>query len=451
MIDFSNVKRLHFIGIGGISMSSLARFLHEKGYCVSGTDENYTENMTLLQELGINVWSGFEPALIGTPDLVVYSSAIKKDNVELSYCLSNSYVCVERYVLLSYICNLFPYVIGIAGTHGKTTVTSMCADVFYQANLAFYAHIGGDSVNHGNYRYTGDKYFICEACEYRKSLLSLSTQVGVILNVEFDHPDTYKTVPELYDTFDTFFEICSKKGLKIINSDCTYYQLRQSKNDVITYGYSERADYRITETFSLDNGCLGCKISHFGIPLCEIRLNVVGRHNLINALACVCICHSIGISVEHIKIGLNKFNGVKRRFAYCGIYNGCYVYNDYAHHPSEINVAIDVARSLNKGKLLVVFQPHTYSRTLALKNGFIQALSACDKLVVIKEYPAREKPCDGIDAHTLFKNCINENKYYCKTLMDSIPIINKITAPEDIILILGAGDVINLCSMLTTT
>ena len=447
MLDFSTVHKIHFLGIGGVSISSLARFFFDKNYEISGSDREHSVTLDTLTELGIRVWTGFEPQLIGNPDLVVYSSAIKKDDPELAYCLASGFTCIERLVLLSYLCTLFEYTVAIAGTHGKTTVTSMCATVFDRAMIPHYAHIGGMSNEFGNYNYTGDKYLLIEACEYRKSLLALSPNVSVVLNAEFDHPDTYKTKSELYDTFDTFLSN-TQKGLKIVNGDNDYYAIRQNVKDVITFGVKENNHYRAENIRETKNGCLGFDITYLGIPLLDIELSVPGEHNLLNALATTCICHSIGIDVEIIKNALVTYKGVKRRFENTGIFRGCNVYVDYAHHPTEINVAIATAKKIAKNGLWVVFQPHTYSRTLALKKEFVDALSNCEKLIILTEYACREKEEDGIGAYPLYNSCINKEKYFCKSIIEVATLLTKKTAPNECILVLGAGDVINLTKIL---
>lgn len=447
MLDFSTVHKIHFLGIGGVSISSLARFFFDKNYEISGSDREHSVTLDTLAELGIRVWTGFEPQLIGSPDLVVYSSAIKKDNPELAYCIASGFTCVERLVLLSHLCKLFEYTVAIAGTHGKTTVTSMCATVFDRAMIPHYAHIGGMSNEFGNYLYTGDRYLLIEACEYKKSLLALSPSVSVILNAELDHPDTYKTKSELYDTFDTFFDN-TNKGLKILNGDDDYYLHRQRLKDVITFGFGKDNHYKAENIFKTKNGCLGCTMSYCGIPLFDIELSVPGKHNLINALATTCICHSIGIETSIIKNGLISYQGVKRRFEKVGIFCGCDVYLDYAHHPTEILTAINTAREITKSKLWVVFQPHTYSRTLALKESFIEALSNSDNLVILTEYASREKEEDGISAYALYNSCTNRERYFCKSIIEVATLLTKKTAPNECILVLGAGDVINLTKIL---
>ena len=450
MLDFSLIKNIHFIGIGGVSLSSLARFFHRKGYCVSGTDSTFSPILETLIDEGIKIRVGFSPDAFPRPDLVVYSSAVPETDTELIYMRSIGVPCVERYVLLGYVSSLFPFTIAISGTHGKTTVSSMCGCVMKTAMLPFYAHIGGESNTLGGCYYSGDTYFLCEACEYRKSMLALSPFVSVVLNVEFDHPDTYKDKTEVYDTFDTFLQL-NPHGISIINGDCEYYKLRQKHFHPITFGFNIENDYVMLNIEQHKNGCFGCSIYHLGVPLVDILLKVPGKHNLINACACVAVCNTIGVPTKYIKQGLNEFTGVKRRFEFCGTFFSSAVYSDYAHHPTEIRETLNTAKLLPHNKLTVVFQPHTFSRTSSLKAEFIKVLSDCDNLIIVKEYAARENADCGCSALSLFNECTVPNKFYCSNILEVATVITKQTAPNDVILVLGAGDINNLCKILIST
>ena len=448
MFDFSSVKKIHFLGVGGVSMSSLARFFHRSGYCVSGSDREYSDTLVSLNEEGISVWPGFEPALIGNPDLVVFSSAIPPFDPELVYLKSSGFTVLERHAFLPYLAALFGYTVAIAGTHGKTTVTSMCALIMKTASLSFYAHIGGASKNLGSFYFSGNDFLLMEACEYRRSMLSVSPFVAAVLNAEVDHPDTYRDKSDVFDAFDDF--LASSKGLKIVNGDCEYYRLRQRHLSPVTFGFSPDCEFRGVDVKQFENGCFGCRITHLGILLTDIKLKVPGKCNLTDALAAAAICASIGVSGEYIKAGLDNFDGVYRRFDYCGKFLSASVYTDYAHHPTEISETLYTASLLEKNKLIVVFQPHTYSRTARLKKEFVSALAACDKLIIVKEYAARETPSDGMSALALFRECSNREKYYADNLVDAAALLHKKTAPNDLILIVGAGNVVNLAKLLVT-
>ena len=386
MIDFKSVKKIHFLGVGGVSLSSLARFFHERGYVVTGSDRSYSKTMESLIENGLNVWVGFCPEKIGSPDLVVYSSAIPETDAERIYLTSVGVPLLERYAVLPYVSSFFRSVLAIAGTHGKTTVTSMCAFVMQGAQLPFYAHIGGTSIDLGAYYHSGDGFFLTEACEYRRSMLALRPDIGVVLNAEVDHPDTYKDKSDVFDAFDDF--LSSAQKFRVVNADSEYYLLRQKNCSPITYGFSPNAVFRGVDVKQYENGCFGCQILKNGFPYMALRLKIPSKCNLENALCACTVCSLIGISPQIIQKYLERFSGVKRRFELCGYYDKIPVYTDYAHHPTEITQAISTAKMLAKD-VIVVFQPHTYSRTARLKNEFTESLSAATSLIVVKEYAAR--------------------------------------------------------------
>ncbi len=448
MLDFSSVKKIRFLGVGGVSMSSLARFFLSKGYEVSGTDSVFSDTVVSLIEEGVRINVGFDPTQIGEVDLAVYSSAVHSSDPELLYLRSSGIPCLERHSFLPYLSEFFRSVIAIGGTHGKTTVTSMCAVIMKENELDFYAHIGGTSNDLGAFYYSGDDYLLTEACEYKRSMLSLSPSVAVVLNAEVDHPDTYRDKSDVFDAFDDF--LSSSRGLKIVG-DGEYYKLRQKPFSPITFGLSANCDYRAIDVTVDDNGCYGFRILRFGVPFCDIKLSVPGKCNLLDALAAVAVCASIGIKSEVIKRALMRFSGVKRRFQYVGIFENNPVYVDYAHHPTEILSALETARSLGKKFVTVVFQPHTFSRTARLKQEFISALSGCDRLIIMKEYAARETPSDGMSALALFRECKNKEKYYASDLVEAAALLYKKTAPDEIILIVGAGDVVDLSKIIVPT
>lgn len=427
-------------------MSSLCRFFHRKGYDVSGSDRTFSSTLFDLHEEGIRVWEGFEPALLGKPDLAVYSSALSETDAELSYLRASGVPILERYAFLPYLSSLFSNVVAIAGTHGKTTVTSMCAVVMRQAGLPFYAHIGGTSNDLGAYYCSGEEYLLIEACEFRRSMLSLSPSVAVVLNAEVDHPDTYRDKSDVFDAFDDFLSL--GKNVCIVNGDSEYYKLRQSFFPRVTFGFSPENTFRAVDIKQYENACFGFRILYNGFPYCEIRLRVPGKVNVANALAAAAVCSSIGIEKSVIEKGLSTFSGVHRRFEYRCKLGRAEVYVDYAHHPTEIAETIKTARLIAKKSLTVVFQPHTFSRTARLKKEFLSALSDCERLVIVKEYAAREKPEDGCSALALFRESSHPQKYYADNLVDAAALLLKKCPDDELVLILGAGDVELITSLL---
>lgn len=449
MLNFSLIKKIHFIGVGGVSISSLASLMRKMRIVVSGSDKSYSEKLLHLEEIGCDIWVGTDVSKIINVDIVVYSSAIPSDNDELVFCKMLGVPCLERYVFLGEVATLFKNTIAIAGTHGKTTVTGMLIHTLIKAGLPFCGHIGGDLEDIGNFYHSGDMYFVTEACEYRKSLLSIKPSIALVLNAENDHPDTYNNLGEIYDTFDCFLE--SSKFLKISNGDTPYYKARQAHNQIISYGYDINNQYTISDVVEYKKGHYEFLISRFGVPKCRLNVNVAGKHNIVNATACFVICDLINIPMEIIYEGIKSFNGVKRRFQNLGFFMGASVIIDYAHHPSQIDVEISTAKSLlEKGaKLFIVFQPHTFSRTAKLFEDFCRCLVPCDELIICKEYSAREKSSDGTSALKLYEKVPHTNKYYYNNIMDIASHLSERVQAKDIILILGAGDIDNLGSILT--
>lgn len=449
MFDFRTVKKIHFSGVGGVSLSSLARFCHDQGYLVTGSDRAYSQTMESLLEYGIDVWVGFRPEKLGRPDLAVYSSAVPETDPERIYLGGAGVPMLERYAFLPYVSAFFSSVLAIAGTHGKTTVTSMCAHIMHGARLPFYAHIGGTSLDLGPYHHSGNGYFLTEACEYRRSMLALRPDVGVVLNAEVDHPDTYKDKSDVFDAFDDFLSATGK--YRVVNADSEYYRLRQKPFSPVTFGFCKEATFRGVDIKMYENGCFGCQILYNGIPFVQIRLRIPSKCNLENALCACAVCFLIGISPETIREGLNTFSGVKRRFEKCGTCENIPLYTDYAHHPTEIKQAIETAKDLARS-VLVVFQPHTYSRTARLKEDFVESLSHADSLIVTKEYAARETPADGCSAIALFRACKNHFKYYADDLLEAAVLVRKALLSKEnaptLILVVGAGDIVTLVDLL---
>ncbi len=441
-------KKIHFIGVGGISLSSLASYLISCGAEISGSDRVYSEKIETLNERGCRVWVGSHPEFINSPDLVIFSSAIKENDAELSFCREKGFLCLERNEFLNLLCDDFRYCIAVSGTHGKTTVTSMLVKIFYEADKKFFGHVGGDTIEFGNGYYSGNDYFVTEACEYRKSFLYLKPKIGIILNAETDHPDTYGSLKEVYDAFTEFAETVRKNsGLCIVNGDSDFYRATKIK-DAVTVGLTDNNRFRATNVYDYKNGYKGFLICDYGNPIGYIKLSIPGEHNVINALCAFAAAYITGIPSDIICRAINSFKGVKRRFEYVCKYRGCDVYDDYAHHPSEIMAAIDTAKNISNNPLTVLFQPHTYSRTAKLFKEFTTCFDKADRLIILKEYAARETPADGKSAKELFDNLNFKEKYYCDNIIDAVVTLSAATKPSDTVLILGAGDVVNICDIL---
>ena len=449
MEKFDEIRKVHFIGIGGVSVSALATLCLKRGIIVTGSDREYSERMLNLSLSGCEVWVGSEPERIVGVDLVVYSGAVKRNDPEYAYCVERGIKVMERSAFLSLVASYFKCVIAVAGTHGKTTVTSLIAKILIEANLPCCCHIGGDAVGIGNMHYSGDEYFLTEACEYRKSLLFLDPDIGIVLNAEYDHPDTYRDLSEVYDTFDTYLSRSRSKGLSLVCGDEKYYALRQSINENMTFGKTEKNRFRAEKIREYRKGYYEFEVTDYGNPLFTVRLPIPGIHNINNALCAIAVGVILRIPFEAIKSAVKNFGGVGRRFEKTSVYFGATVYSDYAHHPDEIKASIATAKEILKEnkRLVCVFQPHTFSRTAKLFDEFATCFDV-DEIIILKEYPARETPADGKSALELYRALPNTNKRYYDNIIDVAAYITNSVRPDDIVLILGAGDIDNLTYLL---
>jgi len=452
MINLSN-KRVHFIGIGGISMSALAVLSNHKGAIVTGSDITKSRITDKLDKLGITVYYGHEAKNVLNSDIVVYSPAIHSDNVEYTQAQKLGLLLVRRDELLAEIASEYQNVITIAGSHGKTTTTAMVSMCFLDAGLEPTIHIGGElnSIN-GNV-YVGQKYFfISEACEYVDSFLKFKNQkVSCVLNVQSDHMDYFKNIDNLHNSFLNYLKNTSEYGFCVLNNDDEFIKKINSNQNQITYAIKDKkANYRAANIRE-------CKFSKYSFDILEnnkkvnrIKLSVTGKHQIYNALACYTICKIFGISDDFIKKSLENFSGVKRRFEEVGYINGAKVIHDYAHHPTEIKANIMATKKFVKGKLFIVFQPHTFTRTRELWSDFKECFLGADHVVIYKIYPAREKEIMGIDAENLSFE-INKTGVYSKAINDYNELYNYLKMyvnKNDIVLILGAGDIENFCKLI---
>ena len=375
--------KIYFIGIGGISMSALAKYLKLKGFDVLGSDEKFSKTLLELENAKIKTYIGKNLDAVSDSDIVVYTSAIKKENEELRLATKLNKVVYTRVELLNEIIKSFKNSIGVAGSHGKTTTTSMIAHIFKQQGESFTAHIGGEDGYFGNlYTDLNNKNFITEICEYKKNILNVSVSNAVILNVDSDHLDCYKDINELKNSFEVFL---NKSNKKIVNADDAFLN---NLDGVVTFGINNEANF-MAKNLKQINGKYTFNLIYNNEYLSTISLKVVGLHNVYNALASVAVCYLNGISVLSIKCALENFRGVKRRFEFLKRVNNVDVYCDYCHHPTEIKSLIETSKMNIKGKILYIFEPHTYSRTKILLNDFISVFSGED-VVFYKTYPARE-------------------------------------------------------------
>lgn len=424
---------VHFIGIGGVSMSSLARYLNMVGFIVSGSDISPSENLGKLLGEGISVSIGQRAENVRGKDVVVYTDAIKSDNPELAEAIENKQYVLKRAELLKIVSENFRKRIGICGCHGKTTATCMLAHVFESANELFTAHIGGFDLKYGNFFASGNKYFISEVCEYKRNLDRFDADFAICLNIEPDHMDCYKDENELDNAY---FEFLGRAKKAVIFGEDKTLALYKNEN-AVTYGINKDCDF-YADDIVCRNGRYSFDLYVYGIKTERIRLKVFGKHNVLNALAVSACAYLCGIDVKAIKRGLERFKGVKRRFEYIGNIGKAEVYADYAHHPTEIAEAVKTIKEAKSGRIFTVFQPHTYSRTIFLMDEFVKVLSCVENLTIYKTFAAREEYIEGGSAKDLAK--LVKNADYFENAEILAAALRSKAKSGDSILILGAGD-----------
>lgn len=444
---FSTVKHIHFVGIGGIGMSGIAEILLSQGFTISGSDMGQNDNTEYLQSLGATVYLGHHADNIKGAEVVVYSSAVRPDqNPETVSAMQLKIPVVRRAEMLAEVSRM-NYCLAVAGTHGKTTTTSMCGLVLMKAGIDPTVIVGGRlrGLNGSNARLGKGDWTAVEADEYDRSFLQLFPTVAVITNIEAEHLDIYKDVEDIKETFIQFANKVPFYGSVVLClDDLGAREILYSLNKhIITYGFSPHSDVRAVETTYSERSSKSM-IYAFGKQLGELNLQIPGAHNVRNALAAVAVGLQLQIPFDVIAEALHEFNGVLRRFEILGEKNGVVVVDDYAHHHTEVKATLSAARNGWKRRIVAVFQPHTYTRTRDFAKEFGQCFDDADVLIVTDVYPAREKPIEGITGEILAqsaKNYGHRNVHYVadKTQLDAY--IQGILQPNDLLITLGAGDV----------
>ena len=446
MSDFNNFlspgRRGHLVGIGGVSMSSLAEVLKGMGLLISGSDMSESKNVQGLRAIGIPVTIGHAAENIaGDVEFVVRTAAVHDENPEIAAARARGIPVFERTQAWGAISKDYENALCIAGTHGKTTTTSMCTHILMAADRDPTVMIGGTlpllnaghRVGHGN-------TIIMEACEYYNSFLSFHPTVAVILNVEADHLDFFKDLEDVEHSFRAFAERVPEDGTVVANADDenTMNTLRGINRKIITFGLEKKADVT-ARNIEFKGANSHFDIVYKGRKFAEVTLHVPGLHNVKNALAATAAAICLGIRPTAVKYGLAGFNGAGRRFEFKGKYNGADVYDDYAHHPGELKVLLDTVEQLGYTRTILVFQPHTYSRTAALFEDFVEQLRRPDLLVLAEIYAAREKNTIGISSAALAERV--DGAIFCPSFAELESTLRGLARPGDIILTVGAGDV----------
>lgn len=434
-------SHVHFIGIGGVSMSGLAEILMDRGFMVSGSDRDETPITKRLASLGAKIYIGQRASNIENPQLVVYSAAIKPDNEERIAAENCGAPVIDRATLVGAIMKLYPYPVAIAGTHGKTTTTSMMSHIALTAGLDPTISIGGAlPAIGGNIRVGRGEHFICEACEYHQSFLRFFPLVSIILNVEEDHLDFFRDLDHIKETFRALADLTPPNGAVIINADDanTCAAVSGTTAKCITCSREKDADYTAQDIVLQANGCPSFKVAEKGNVLGTVSLSVPGGHNISNALCAVAAARFLGLDFARIAEGLQSFTGVGRRFEKKGEKNGVTVIDDYAHHPTEIAATLKVAAETAKGRVWCVFQPHTYTRTKTLFPEFVSALQNA-KPLILDIYAAREKDTGLVHARDL-ADAISDATYM-PSFEECADFIAANAKEGDMLITMGAGDI----------
>jgi len=452
-INFTKPEHIHFIGIGGISMSGLAEILMEEGFAVSGSDSHKSELTEHLEAKGAMVFYGQKASNIQDAgekiDVAVYTAAIHPDNPEYRAAEEAGIPMLSRAQLLGQMMRNYRYAAGIAGTHGKTTTTSMAAEILMAAGKDPTISVGGilHSIG-GNIRVGGSDIFVTEACEYTDSFLSFFPNMEVILNIEEDHLDYFKDINHIRSSFRKFAGKLPEDGVLVINSDIERYQEITDglKCRVVTVGKNPDSDYsagHITyDEYARDTFDL---LVH-GQKAESITLGVPGDHNVYNALAAIALCRELGVGLGHIKAGLAGFAGTDRRFEKKGEVCGVTIIDDYAHHPREIAATLAAAKNYPHRKLWCVFQPHTYTRTKAFLDQFAKSLAVADEVVLADIYAARETDDLGISSADIAGRieALGTKAHYFPSFDEIEKFILENCVKGDLLITMGAGDIVKV-------
>ena len=460
-INLKDLKRVHMIGIGGISMSGIAKILQYMGIEVTGSDNAETDITIKLANTGIPVTIGTNPELVKNVDLVVYTAAIKQDNPELVAAKTLGIHCMERAEFLGLITKLYKETICISGTHGKTTTTSMVSLCFLEEgkknkDLEPTIQVGANLKEiDGNYHIGESDYFIIEACEYVESFLHFYPKAEIILNIDNDHLDYFKTFENVKKAFIKFANILPEDGYLITNADdksCLELLDEISKNiKVYTFAIeNENANFIAKNIVYDKDGFPQFDVYFNNEKYNTFKLSVPGKHNVLNALACIALCEMYHISKESMKTALKKFHGANRRFEYKGEMNGAKIYDDYAHHPTEIKATVKAMKCKKYNKSWGVFQSHTYSRTFNLLDDFVEALEDFDNIIIADIYAAREENIYNIYPEDIVNKLKEKGKnaIYIGKYEDIADYLKKNIQKDDLVLTVGAGPVVKVAELL---
>lgn len=449
-IDFDHPCHIHFIGIGGISMSGFAELLHSMKFTITGSDWHESKITRHLEQLGIQVIYGQSAENITKEiDFVVYTAAVKPTNPEYQEAQRLGIPMMERASMVGQIMKNYSSAIAIAGTHGKTTTTSIASHIFLEAEMDPTISVGGilQAIG-GNIRIGHSEHFITEACEYTNSFLQFYPTVGIILNIEEDHMDFFKDIDDIRHSFRRFAERIPAHGTLIINADIPDYSYITDGLScrVLTYGLEHKADFMADAIEYDEMGRGSFDVVKNGTKSGHYSLSVVGRHNISNSLACLALASLYGIENDTLQRAFTAFHGTDRRFEYKGKRNGFTIIDDYAHHPTEIRATLTAAQKYPHKTLWCAFQPHTYTRTRAFLKDFAKALAGADKVILADIYAAREQDPGDISSQNLADELTSLGKevYYISSFEEIEKFILKNLVDGDLLITMGAGNIVEI-------
>lgn len=446
MIDLSNIRHIHFIGIGGIMMSGIAEMLHQRTFIVTGSDQMLSERCKNLEKTGIKIYIGHHEDHVQGADLVVYSSAVPESNPEYVEAIKLEIPLLSRAEMIGQLMPDYNTSIAIAGAHGKTSTTAMVSNILNVSNYNPTVLIGGITKNRGSNVQIGDNsVLLLEACEYKENFLSFNHNLGVILNIDEDHLDYFEDMEHIISAFIKFAKKIPDDGVLVLNNDD--YNARKITShiscELLTFGINTESTFQAKNITFDNNGHSRFDVYHNDVLYGAFYLKVPGQHNIYNALAGIVAAYVLEIPAETIVEAVKSYDGTQRRFEILGQYNEATLIDDYAHHPNEIKATLEAAKKIPHEKIISIFQPHTFTRTNELLLQFATAFKEADLVIITDIYGAREENTVNIHSKDLVKAIAEEhdNVKYIESFDEIVNYIQSTIQPNDLILTLGAGNI----------
>lgn len=450
----STTKHIHLIGIGGIGVSGLAEMMLSRGYMVSGSDMKTSVITERLAQKGAMIYTGHAAEQVIGADLIVYSAAVREDNPELQQGRALGITAVNRAEMLGMLMQEYHNSLAIAGTHGKTTTTSMISVILEKGGLDPTMLIGGDIREiKGNAKSGRTPYLVAEACEYKDSFLSFHPYGAIILNIEEDHLDYFRDIEHIIESFTRFTSQVTTGGFVVYNHDDLNCRrmVTSISSPVLSFGLDKTCDCTAEDIVFSPSGCATFTLLYHQKKMGTVSLIVPGMHNVYNALAAIATALHCGVDFRAVQESLGSFQGARRRFEQRGRFNGATVVDDYAHHPTEIRATLAAAAKTEHKKIWCIFQPHTYTRTAELMQEFSTCFTNADHVIITKIYAARETDTLGVHGRDLVNRIqtTGQQALYLDTFPEIVDYLNAHVAEGDLILTVGAGNIDDVAKMLT--